>query len=184
MKTLQNRILKLSLCAILIAGAAVLYAAGSGKQLPVTGQTEVHTTNDDGSYQTGNDVPSTRFLDNGDGTVTDNMTGLMWVKSPDSTTRTWANALTYCEGLDSASHTDWRLPTVSELETLTNYSQSAPATWLNGQGFTNVQNYYWSSTTYAPDAAYAWYVGMGHGRVGGDIKAYGYYVWPVRSAAP
>jgi len=183
MKTLQNRILKLSLCAILIAGAAVLYAAGSGKQLPVTGQTEVHTTNDDGSYQTGNDVPSTRFLDNGDGTVTDNMTGLMWVKSPDSTTRTWANALTYCEGLDSASHTDWRLPTVSELETLTNYSQNAPATWLNGQGFSNVQSsYYWSSTTYAPGAGYAWsVVYMYNGYVNIYAKTNYNYVWPVRS---
>ncbi|MDA3899098.1 MAG: DUF1566 domain-containing protein [Spirochaetes bacterium] len=182
MKTLQNRILQLALFAILIAGAAVLYAAGSGKQLPVTSQTTVHTANDDGSYQTGNDVPSTRFSDNGDGTITDNMTGLMWLKSPDSTTRNWPAAITYCEGLDYASHTDWRLPTVSELETLTNYSQRAPATWLNGQGFTNVRlDYYWSSTTYAPSTADAWDVNMNNGGVHNPSKANNNCVWPVRS---
>ncbi|MDA3899082.1 MAG: DUF1566 domain-containing protein [Spirochaetes bacterium] len=186
MKTLQNRILQLALFAILIAGTAVLYAVGSGKQLPVTGQTTVHTANDDGTYQTGTDAPSVRFSDNGNGTITDNMTGLMWLQSPDSTKRGWRGAITYCEGLDYASHSDWRLPTVNELETLANYSQSALSTWLNGQGFTNVQaNYYWSSTTYAPSTPHAWYIDMNDGILKGDFnKTQTHYVWPVRSAAP
>jgi len=117
----------------------------------------IHTTNDDGSYQTGNDVPSTRFLDNGDGTVTDNMTGLMWVKNAnaigtlhsgfDADGRvTWQNALTFVSEVNNGTYdcgitsvyTDWRLPTVCELKILTNYSQSAPYTWLKNHGFTAV----------------------------------------------
>jgi len=203
MKTLQTRILKLSLFAILIAGAAVLYAAGSGKQLPVTGQTTVHTANDDGTYQTGTSVPSTRFSDNGDGTVTDNMTGLMWVKNANAIGTlhkafdadgavVWSDALSFVAAVNSgtyncgvtSSYTDWHLPTVHELETLVNYAQNEPYKWLNAQGFTNVKDSnYWSSTTYAPNTACAWSVKMSFGNVGSNNKTNITYVWPVRSAA-
>ncbi|MEK6545698.1 MAG: DUF1566 domain-containing protein, partial [Nitrospinota bacterium] len=92
--------------------------------------------------------------------VTDNLTGLMWVKSPDSTTRTWADALTYANNLSLCGYSDWRLPNINELESLINAEQSNIASWLNTQGFSfNLQAlYYWSSTTYANYTGYAWYV--------------------------
>ena len=80
-----------------------------------TGQTTVYSANDDGTYQKGR-VIGTRFVDNGDNTITDLATGLMWVKDVASigggfsTTATWADAITACEGLTYAGQTDWRLP--------------------------------------------------------------------------
>ena len=83
----------------------------------------------DGSYATG--CPSEgRFLDNGDGTVTDNCTGLQWQKdtadangdgqTPDdgSDALPWCGALAYCENLSFAWHEDWRLPNVRELQSI------------------------------------------------------------------
>ncbi len=158
--------------------------------LPRTGQTTVYTTGDDGTYQKGVSFPSIRFRDNGDGTITDNMTGLMWLKDANNanSTKDWSNAFTYIAGLNSGTssgncnYTDWRLPTVNELETLTYYGMSAPLTWLNSYGFTNVINgLYWTGTTCAGNTDYAWIVGLNLG----GIKYIGkgndsYYVWPVR----
>lgn len=158
--------------------------------LPVTGQSTEYVTGDDGTYHKGVSFPSIRFHDNGDGTITDNMTGLMWLKNANNAgaTKTWSSALTYIAGLNSGTYsgncgyTDWKLPTVNELETLLNYSQSAPYSWLNGQGFSNVQNNrYWSGTTYAPSTEYAWDILMGSGgNITGFNKTTGVYVWPVR----
>ena len=49
------------------------------------------------------------FTDNGDGTITDNASGLMWQQADDGTTRDWENALLYAEDLDLAGNEDWRL---------------------------------------------------------------------------
>jgi hypothetical protein len=106
----------------------------------------------------------------------------MWVKTPDSTTRTWATALTYANGLTICGYDDWRLPNRKELRSLINYGQADTAAWLNTQGFSNVQaGYYWSSSTYASDTVYAWFVYMSVGTVDGLIKANSRYVWPVRA---
>ena len=56
-----------------------------------------------------------RFVDNGDGTVTDNCTGLMWAKNSTPTSYHWQAALQYCDALDFAGHTDWRPPNIMEL---------------------------------------------------------------------
>ncbi|MFC1514653.1 DUF1566 domain-containing protein, partial [Candidatus Omnitrophota bacterium] len=90
---------------------------------------DIGYTRGEGSWANWN-ADGGRFTDNSDGTITDNATGLMWVQSgyadadttPATTyvadgswrTYTWANALLYCERLDYASHTDWRLPNVKE----------------------------------------------------------------------
>jgi hypothetical protein len=58
------------------------------------------------------------FADNGDGTVTDDSTGLMWQQEDDNNEWQWLNALSYCEGLSLAGFTDWRLPNIKELESL------------------------------------------------------------------
>jgi len=82
------------------------------------------------------------YTDNGDGTITDISTGLMWQKTS-SSGKTWEGALAYCEGLNLGSNTDWRLPTIKELRSLVDYSRYNPAI----------------NTTYFPD-------------VSGDLKLY------------
>ena len=99
-----------------------------------TGQSTVYATGDNGTNQTG---VARSYTDNGNGTVTDNATGLLWQKcfkgrNNDGTcsddagvtdTATWADAGTYCSGLSLAGKT-WRLPTRQELETLPDYGKA------------------------------------------------------------
>lgn len=61
------------------------------------------------------------YTDNGDKTVTDNNTGLMWQKTPDFDQYSYDDAINYCRGLTTASHTDWRLPTIKELYSLADF---------------------------------------------------------------
>ena len=70
---------------------------------------------------------------------------------------------------------------MNELESLV-HAGANTVSWLNGNGFTNVQPAaYWSSSTYAVDMVNAWYVVMWSGGVGTPNKGGGYYVWPVRA---
>jgi C1A family cysteine protease len=165
--------------------------------LPKTGQTSCYNTagdvinctgtRQDGDIQAGADWPSPRFVDNGDGTVTDKLTGLEWSKdaNPAGTSMTWQDALDYVKTLNTGSHSDWRLPNRRELRSLADYSQYYPALPLN-HPFTNVQSSnYWSSTSYAASTNFACVVGMDYGFASsgfGGIKASFYhYVWPVRA---
>ena len=163
--------------------------------------------NEDGTLQKGVVWPDPRFTDNSNGTVTDNLTGLIWLKNANcaSATRDWATALTDVGSLNSAgtmndnscgdtsnggSHqTDWRLPNRSELLSLVHYGVYSPALpntagtgqWTEGNPFTGVQSsYYWSSTSNASYAALAWRVDLGSGFVFANAKTGAYYVWPVR----
>ncbi|MBI5193646.1 MAG: DUF1566 domain-containing protein [Nitrospirae bacterium] len=180
--------------AIFILFLPVFALAGAGTvDLPKTGQTTCYNssgavvacpgTGQDGDVQAGVPWPSPRFTVSTDGyCVTDNLTGLMWVRSPDSLTRTWPQALDYANGLSLCGYTDWRLSNVNELESLINAEQSNTATWLNTQGFSNVQSYYyWSSTSLAYYTSYAWIVHMWSGGVNSGSKSDHFYVWPVRS---
>jgi hypothetical protein len=63
-------------------------------------------------------VVSAALIDNGNGTVTDTGSGLMWQKATAPGTYTWQAALSYCENLSLAGHSDWRLPNRNELESL------------------------------------------------------------------
>jgi hypothetical protein len=115
--------------------------------------------------------------------VTDNLTGLMWVRTPDSTTRSWGEAVFHANNLSLCSYNDWRLPNVNELESLVNAGEPKTALWLNTQGFSNVQpGDYWSSTNNADDESEAWRVEMWAGNSNYNHKGDNYhdYVWPVR----
>ncbi|MCX5886549.1 MAG: DUF1566 domain-containing protein [Proteobacteria bacterium] len=168
--------------------------------LPRTGQTKCYDTagtempcagtGQDGDIQAGVPWPEPRFTDHGNGTATDNLTGLMWTKNGNlpNSTKTWQQALDYVLGMNAGTYpnygyTDWRLSNVNELKSLVNCAESNTATWLNTQGFTNVQaDDYWSSTAYVSLPDYAWVVRMWYGRVsyGHKLGNVGFYIWPVR----
>ncbi|MBV6342393.1 DUF1566 domain-containing protein, partial [Candidatus Magnetobacterium casense] len=147
----------------------------------------------DGAIQKGAAWPNPRFTDNGDYTVTDNLTGLLWGKDAGTSAigsckggiKTWQEALDYVTCLNNSNHlghSDWRLPNINELESLIDSATSKPAL-PSGHPFTNVQTtHYWSSTTYALDTTQAWYVVISSGSVGavGKASSENGYAWIVR----
>ena len=233
---IYNYMKRLTLFSLLISLTLSLFSQGTyvwglKNRVPVTGQTTSYTTYDDGYYQTGS-VSAPRFVNNGNGTITDKVTGLMWIQDPakiipgtsviasnqvqalrgnwavstsyaigdiindavGSTGRyvcavahtsgtttlaadisthstywrltawaanatastynqspfTWANAIsaiTTLNGQGYAGYTDWRLPNIQELFTITNLANSSPTTWTTF--FTNITDSgpYWSSST-------------------------------------
>jgi hypothetical protein len=130
--------------------------------LPVTGQTNSYAAGDDGAIQSGVVWPSPRFNDHGNGTITDELTGLMWLKDGACLGyQDWkfgsfreVDSLnidplgTGCQDYTAARYTDWRLPNVNELESLVHAGRWNTATWLNSVGFAGVEaKHYWSSTS-------------------------------------
>jgi hypothetical protein len=191
----------------------VLSKGGKGKPeepdecyggVPKTGQTESFAPGDDGDLQKGEEWPDPRFFDNGDGTVTDYLTGLIWLKNANciATTYpafdnddalgdgqvTWQHALDFVTDINGgiytgcgAGYTDWRLPNIRELLSLIDYGRYGPPL-PSGHPFTGAQlSYYWSSTTLANFSDNAWHVHMFNGYVFDRNKVSIYcYVWPVR----
>jgi hypothetical protein len=145
-------------------------------------------TGQDGEYQKGVSVDP-RFTDNADGTVKDNLTGLIWLKDANCFgLLVWYDALTLsntlasgaCGLTDGSVAGDWRLPNVKELESLLDRGRT-PAVPI-AHPFSGVENYnYWSSTTAACCMGYAWNVNLLRGEViNPGYKRWAYYVWPVR----
>ncbi len=159
--------------------------------VPKTGQTTSYASGDDGDMEAGIAWPSPRFTDNGDGTVTDNMTGLIWLKDADCFTgpSSWSTALSRANGVangscgltDGSSAGDWRLPNVLELHSLIDFSRYNPSL-PTGHPFTGVwATDYWTSTTTADDSTRAFRVNMYRGLVSRITKTSGpHYTWPVR----
>lgn len=126
---------------------------------------------------------STRFetvLD--DEAVLDWETGLVWERSPDTTTRTWSDAVSYAYNKTVGGRKGWRLPTVEELASLIDTSVSGSPKLPSGHPFTYVHSSgYWSSTTSVNNTSAAWRVHFGTGNVGSSLdKSDDYYVWCVR----
>ena len=119
------------------------------------------------------------FTDNGDGTVTDGNTGLMWQQG-EAGKMNWEGAITCCEDLSLADYADWRLPNVKELRSIVDDRLYNPA--IDKIYFPDaLASSYWSSTTFAYDSSYAWYVDFYAGNVYNYIdKTYGYDVRCVR----
>jgi hypothetical protein len=145
-------------------------------------------TGQDGEHRAGVAWPNPRFVAGTGPTaacVTDNLTGLMWTRNANlpAGTRTWQQALDFANGLDLCGFTDWRLPNVNELESLLNSEAAVQATFLNTQGFTNVQaSLYWSSTTSVfLNTHSAWFVQMNDGGVSQVDESFPSFVWPVRA---
>jgi hypothetical protein len=136
--------------------------------------------------------PSPRFTNNNNGTVMDNLTGLIWLQNSNCFgTQTYLQALAdannlaspQCSLTDGSTAGQWRLPNVRELLSLIDYSKFSPAI-PSGTPFTNVQASvrYWSSTYVANNsAANAWNIDFDIGTVNrNQAKTNTYYVWPVR----
>ncbi len=177
-----------------------VYAAAPPAPVPQTGQTTCYDTagtvvtcagtGQDGENKAGVHWPQYRFTDNFNGTVTDNLTGLIWLKNANCFgPKVWTEAITAANSLANgacglshgSSVWQWRLPTIKELESLVDLANSNPALPI-GHPFTAVHaSYYWSSSSIANDTYNAWYVSMNGGFVGNLNKFYGNYVWPVRS---
>ena len=197
---LKGKRMILGMAFFAVAAMVVIAWAAGAVQLPMTGQTTSYATGDDGGLQRGVAWPSPRFTDNGDGTVTDEVTGLMWLKDGNCFgIGQWFNGAANYPALETvrdfnsnpgnysctdytASYNDWRLPNVNELESLVNAEESSTTIWLNAQEFTNVQSgNYWSSTTRASATDNVWGVDMGSGSVVAVNKANSIYLWPVRA---
>ncbi|MFT5127033.1 MAG: hypothetical protein ACI8W8_000633 [Rhodothermales bacterium] len=157
-----------------------------------TGQTTSYATGDDGDLEPGLAPPSPRFTDNGDGTVTDNLTNLIWLKDVRASSNifTWDSCVIFSNNLangeqglsDGSSAGDWRFPTVKEMRSLIDLGNASPSL-PSGHPFTNVGSTtrYWSSTTYAANTtSSAWDVSVGEGRVRAISKTNARPVWPVR----
>jgi len=182
--------------------------AGFPARVEKTGQTTSYGSRDDGRLRKGVAWPVPRFADNGNGTVTDRLTGLIWLKNAncgkffaeDATGqnyRCWNDALKaanklkdgYCGLTDSSVAGNWRLPNSKELYSLIDLGLTHPALsdaagtghWSEGDAFSDVQSfYYWTSTTVADNSVYAWVVNFFGGFVNGDDKPSTDCVWPVR----
>jgi hypothetical protein len=144
----------------------VLAVRGEAKgriHLPKTGQTTSYVSGDDGDIQAGVDWPDPRFTDNGDGTVTDHLTNLMWQQDADAIgQQTWVNAVSACNSLTLADYDDWRLPNAFELESLVHPGKDDLAGWLNTQGFINFSNTYnyWTSNSWAYTTSRQWFLDL------------------------
>jgi hypothetical protein len=142
-------------------------------------------TGQDGEWQTGVILPDPRFTHNGDQTITDNLTALMWTEDADlfRGRMRWFEALTACNDLFFAGYDDWRLPNIRELFSLVDFGEKNPALPY-GHSFTNVDTSgYWSSTYRFSIGWYAFRVVMGDGFVdvfGFTDPTHLSYAWCVR----
>ncbi len=137
-----------------------------------TGQAASYAIGDDVSFKSGVAWPATRFTDNADGTVTDHLTGLVWLKNAGCfSPASWSAALVAANQLasgacglsDGSSAGTWRMPNVNELESLVDVSRANPA--VPGP-FTNINvtAAYWSSTTYTALTSNAMAIRLSDGR--------------------
>ena len=118
------------------------------------------------------------FSDNGNGTVTDNVTGLLWQQTPDAGHYSWTEAQNYCESLSLGSSEDWRMPSLKELFSISNFSAGWPYLDLTYFDLTTTDSIskdeqYWSSNYYVGKTAEGQYdAAFGVNHATGHIKAY------------
>ena len=225
MKTRRSRSMAmLSGVALLLGLGLSVWATGveagacpAGK-FPASGQTTPYTAilqggnsavpvPDDGTVQAGADL---RYKDNGNGTITDKNTGLVWEKKclgcgglhdvgntyvwsnsstpgADMTIWDWLDAVNAEAGKGFAKHNDWRIPNVRELQSIVDHARCAAAYFpsCNDEAAINpifgpTVLFYWSSSTYAQNPSFAWVVEFLTGGVVVGIKDKPFSVRAVR----
>ncbi len=132
-----------------------------------------------------------RFTDKGDNTILDKNTGLIWLKDANvsSLPIAYEGAKLYLQEMNSGKrpnfgYSDWRLPTINEIETLIDKTRFYPALPV-GHPFNNAQNhFYWSSSIGKDVVDYIWIVDLASGDMTMDYVSYCSYkfFWPVRSS--
>jgi hypothetical protein len=106
-------------------------------------------------------------------TFTDKDTGLMWQDTKDVTESptTYDDAIRYCEELPLGDYDDWRLPNITELKSIVDYTKHNPAI---KDGFKNIaSDFYWASSPRVSDSSGAWdvYFGYGDSSLGGKSNS-------------
>jgi hypothetical protein len=146
-------------------------------------------TGQDGEYRLGAGIGKRRFRDNRDGTVTDRLTNLTWLKNGDCFgAQTWTEALNSSNTLkngacglnDGSRPGDWRLANIIELQSLLDYEYEGFAL-PNNHPFTNVSTgTYWTSTQSPAAPALGWFITLSLGPTVFDVKVNNFHVWPVK----
>ena len=147
-----------------------------------TGQTVSFAEGDDGDLQLGIVPKDPRYIDNGDGTITDTLTHLMWIQDAQLFGEmNWDMALDACNNLAFADYDNWRMPNVREMLSLIDYGYNNPSLTPD-HPFINVPPYpgiYWSSTAYSANDD-VFHVPISNGTVNHVGKGGSKYVWCVR----
>lgn len=154
---------------------------------PDTGQTGdfTQTVGEDSDFS----IHSLSYTDNTDGTITDNVTGLMWQKT-DGGEMSFDSAIPYCQKLTLGGFNDWRLPSAQELFSIISDDDSNPA--IDSTFFTKTRaEYWWSSEVQVGDSKKVWVVNAGGGigphPISETISAGGtkfFHVRAVRNSTP
>lgn len=124
------------------------------------------------------------YTTNGDGTVTDAVTHLMWQQAVPTTMYSWTDALAYCGRLTLGGHSDWYLPTEIQLVSIVDDSVLSGPT-IDATAFPGTPvGYYWSSDPMAMSPANAWLIDFNTGSAYSAAGTVSDYVRCVREAAP
>jgi formylglycine-generating enzyme required for sulfatase activity len=191
-RSAHQRLIIFVMCAQMVVAQGAMAAYGSAgsyskRKLPDTGQITNYssTFGEDSDYLS--NLPS--FTINGDGTVTDNITGLMWQQA-DGGEMTIERAVIYCDTLKLGQYSDWRLPTSHELFGIVNHDRLNPA--LDTLTFVKTAaEYWWSADRRIGDSSKVWVVNSGGGigphpmtetRSAGGAKLF--HVRSVREVSP
>ncbi|NSW87090.1 MAG: DUF1566 domain-containing protein [Syntrophobacteraceae bacterium] len=192
------RLVGLSVTFLFVLTAALPHAS-QAYRLPDTGQHKCYNSMrrfpcpDPGEPYYGQDAhyqgPRPAYRDNGNGTVTDLNTGLVWQQGDDqngthfhSSYYTWREAMDYCGALDLAGYKDWRLPGLMELESLVHYGRRDPA--VNTKVFPGCRSDgYWSSNRDEIYPEFGWIVSFWAGHSFVSYTTGGRYVRCVRGGS-
>lgn len=139
----------------------------------------------------GNTLPAPNYTDNGDGTVTDNVAGLVWEQKTDDggsrdkdRTYNWKDALAYCENLVLGGSSFWRLPNIKEIERVVDLGRSNPAVDTTYFPNTNIGEYWTGTTCSGCHKQKAFTINFADGESTATLKTITLYARCVRSLAP
>ncbi|HJV64809.1 MAG TPA: Ig-like domain-containing protein [Geomonas sp.] len=198
---------KLILLMLLLLTTSYKTASADTVKTPKTGQNLCYDvagnvisctgTGQDGETQIGLPWPAPRFTDNLNGTVTDNLTGLIWLKNggcldiQPSAGSDWPTALIaagtlhsgQCGLSDGSVPGDWRLPNASEQVSLVDLSKAYPSLPAGNPFQVTSRDSVWTSTTYPLYSGNAEAVNIGNGSLRADVKTQLKLVWPVKGTS-